>query len=95
MLKKRKPDNWQPGSQGMFYSQRKCELCGKLVVGRSPKSYQGANSDLGNKIKAHREECQRGQLSLSLPGKGQKQSKSIEKVTLRGETSPLKDSISS
>jgi len=84
MNQKRKTDNWQPGPQGMFYSQRRCS-CGRLLVGRSPKSYQGACSDLGNKLKAHREECQRGQLKLSLPGKEEKQTETISRVTLRGE----------
>ncbi|MBA7500354.1 MAG: hypothetical protein GH144_01225 [Clostridia bacterium] len=42
----------------MYYAQKKCEVCGKLIVGRSPGSYRAANSDLGNKLKAHREKCQ-------------------------------------
>jgi hypothetical protein len=85
MKKNKKQDNWQPGSQGMFYSQKCCPVCQKLIVGRSPKSYQGTNSDLGNKLKAHREECQSKQLKLSLPGRQGEQAESIKRVTLRGE----------
>ncbi|MBA7610466.1 hypothetical protein ES703_17674 [subsurface metagenome] len=84
MNKKRKKDNAQPGEQGMFYSQRLCPVCQRLIVGRSPKSWQSANSDLGNKLKAHREDCQGKQLNLCLPTGEREQSQAIEKVSLRG-----------
>ena len=69
----------------MFYSQRLCPVCKKLIVGRSPKSYRAANSDLGQRLKAHREECESKQLKLSLPGREGKESRIITRVSLRGE----------
>lgn len=87
MRKNKKQDNNQEGPQGVFYSQKLCAICRKLIVGRSPKSYQGANSDLGQRLKNHREEHEKegNQLNLSLPGKEEKQTGSISRVTLRGE----------
>lgn len=73
------------GGPGVYYAQRKCETCGVLIMGRSPETYRQANLDLGNKLKAHREDCEGKQLDLSLPGKEGKQSQTIKKVSLRGE----------
>lgn len=47
----------EPGSQGMFYSQKKCPVCGQLIVANSPLSCQGASSNLGRKLKEHKEQC--------------------------------------
>lgn len=43
----------------MFYGQRLCPICKKLIVASNPKSYEGATRDLGRKMKAHREEHQK------------------------------------
>jgi len=48
----------QPGERGMFYNQRLCPICGKLIVTSNPKSYEGANSELGRKLKEHKLEHQ-------------------------------------
>ncbi|MBA7496614.1 hypothetical protein ES702_07223 [subsurface metagenome] len=74
-----------PG-QGVFYAQKKCPICKKLLVGRSEKSYGAANSDLGQKLKAHQEERKKDkQLNLLPAATPGEQSKTISRVTLRGE----------
>ena len=84
-----KENHNQPGNQGMFYAQKLCPICKKLIVGHSGKSIRHANSDLGQRLKAHREECQKEredkQLDLSIPGPEQEQTETISRVTLRGE----------
>jgi len=73
----------------MFYAQKLCPVCKKLIVGSSPKSCRAANSDLGQRLKAHSEEHEKEkkgkQLNLSVPGTEQEQAETISRVTLRGE----------
>lgn len=83
MSKKKKEDNSQPGTQGIFYAQKRCDICERLIIGHSGRSYRVANSDLGQRLKIHKQECQKKQLKLSLPGPGQGQT--ISRVTLRGD----------
>lgn len=86
MSKKQKQNHNEQGSQGMFYSQRLCPICKRLIVASHPKSYDAAQSELGRKMKAHQEEHEKDkQLDLSLPGREDKQSQTIKKVGLRGE----------
>jgi len=72
---------------GVFYAQRKCETCGKLLWGSSEKSRRQAEKDLGQKLKAHKQDCQKQakQLDLPIPAREEKQTESIKRVTLRGE----------
>ena len=74
----------------MFYSQKLCPTCQKLIVGHSPKSYRAANSDLGQRLKRHKQDCQKQgkQLNLTIPGPEQEQTESIKKVSLRGKRLP-------
>ncbi len=85
MKKNKNRNKIDPGM--MFYAQKKCSNCGKLIVGRSPKSYRAANSDLGQRLKVHRDQHEKEgkQLNLSIPGSEQKQSQTISRVSLRGE----------
>jgi hypothetical protein len=75
----------EPGLRRMFYCQKKCFACGKLIWGSSPKNHRLASKDCYFKMKAHHQDCQTNQLNLSLPGREGKQSQAIEKVSLRGE----------
>ncbi|MQY58314.1 MAG: hypothetical protein GH144_01710 [Clostridia bacterium] len=85
-----KNNNNQPGERGLFYYQKKCFSCGKLIWGSSPKSRKLASKDCYFKMKAHHQEKhpkekEGKQLDLSLPGPEEKQSQTISRVTLRGE----------
>ena len=84
-----KQKNNQPGERGLFYYQKKCYVCGRLIWGSSPKNRRLASKNAYFKMKAHQEECQKQgkQLKLSVPGSEQKQSETISRVTLTGEKS--------
>ncbi|MBA7622579.1 hypothetical protein ES703_29957 [subsurface metagenome] len=84
--KSRNKQNNEPGPQGMFYAQKLCPVCKKLIVASNPKSYNAAQSELGRKMLIHKQECQKEkQLELSLPGREDKQSQTIKKLSLTGE----------
>ena len=86
--KTRNKENNQPGPRGMFYYQRKCFSCGKLIWGSSPKNHNMAGKNGYFKMKAHQEECQKEckQLDLSMPGDTErKQTESIKRISLMGE----------
>ncbi len=85
---KNKDNHNQPGPRGMFYYQKKCFSCGRLIWGSSPKNHRSASKDAYFKMKAHKEQCQKKQgkqLNLSLPGAEQKQGERITRITLKGE----------
>ena len=86
----KKKQNNQPGERGVFYSQKLCPVCKKLIVGSSPKSHRAANSDLEQRLRAHQEQHQKEgkQLNLSMSGTEENQTESVERVTLRGEKKP-------
>lgn len=82
-----KQKNNQPGERGLFYYQKKCYVCGRLIWGSSPKNRRLASKNAYFKMKAHQEECQKQgkQLDLSIPGTEQEEVQTIGKVTVRGE----------
>ena len=86
MFKKMKQSN-DPGEQGMFYAQKLCLGCKKLIVSSSPKSIRAANSDLGQRLKIHRQECKKddSQLELSISSPGQEQVESVKRISLKGD----------
>ena len=91
MRKNKREDSNQPGAKGLFYYQKKCFSCGKLIWGSSPKSRKMASKDCYFKMKAHKEEHQKEkqgrQLELSIPGREEKQAQAVRKVTLREDVS--------
>lgn len=71
---------------GIFYRQKLCPNCRKLVWGSSPKSRREAERDLGQKMHVHREQHKKEkQLDLTIPGREGEQVQAVRKVTLRGE----------
>ncbi|GAH92742.1 unnamed protein product [marine sediment metagenome] len=70
---------------GIFYYQKKCHVCGRLVWGSSPKSRREAERDLRLKMQTHKQDCEGKQSKLSLPGREGEQSQSIDRVSLRDE----------
>lgn len=85
--KTRNKENNQPGPRGMFYYQRKCFFCGKLMWGSSPKNHNMASKNCYLKMKEHQEKHQKEkQLDLSMPGGiERKQTESIKRISLTGE----------
>lgn len=75
--KNRNKQNNEPGERGIFYYQKKCYICGKLVWGSSPKNHRSASKDCYFKMKVHQEEHQKDktgkQLNLTIPGPEEKQ----------------------
>lgn len=71
----------QPGERGMFYLQRKCRACGKLIWGASPRSRKLASRDSYFKMRVHKKDCQASQLNLSL-SQGEDQGEEKEKDTV-------------
>ncbi|MBA7530045.1 hypothetical protein ES705_22248 [subsurface metagenome] len=74
----------------MFYYQKKCFICGKLIWGSSPKNHRSASKDCYFKMKQHHQERhpkekEGKQLDLTIPGTEEKQSQTIRRFTLRGQ----------
>lgn len=48
---------------GVYYAQKKCDICKKLLWGSSEKDHREAERGLRQRLKAHREECQGEKIS--------------------------------
>jgi hypothetical protein len=82
--------NNEPGARGLFYYQKKCYVCGRLIWGSSPKNRRLASKNAYFKMKAHHQEKhpkekEGKQLNLSIRGTEQKEAETIKRVTVRGD----------
>lgn len=73
-MSKNKKQNNEPGKRGMFYAQRLCPVCKKLIVISNSRSYEAASCDLGRKMKAHQEEHEKD-IEVFKEGRGKRYSR--------------------
>ena len=50
-------DVYETQNKGMYFAQKFCPICKKLLTGKSTTPENGARSDLGAKFNQHKEKC--------------------------------------